>query len=131
MMARLGQNLGLKLLSLACSFALFLYVHKQQTSTLQFQVPLAILLDEAAMLKRTSIYATDINEDILAVAKLGSYPLEKMQRYEESYQLAGGVGSLVDHYTVTGRSARLNHRLQNSVTWARHNLVTDGSFRSG
>lgn len=89
---------------------------------------LAILLDEAAMLKRTSIYATDINEDMLAVAKLGSYPLEKMQRYEESYQLAGGVGSLVDHYTVTGRSARLNHRLQNSVTWARHNLVTDGSF---
>ena len=45
MMARLGQNLGIKLLSLACSFALFLYVHKQQTSEVQFQVPLVILLD--------------------------------------------------------------------------------------
>ncbi len=59
MMARLGQNLGLKLLSLACSFALFLYVHKQQTSEVQFQVPLVILLDpntrvtDPALLHRT------------------------------------------------------------------------------
>src|SRR5438270_856254 len=45
MMARLGQNLGIKLLSLACSYALFLYVHKQQASELQFQVPLTVLLD--------------------------------------------------------------------------------------
>jgi hypothetical protein len=45
MMARLGQNLGIKLLSLACSYALFYYVHKQQTSVLPFQVPLTILLD--------------------------------------------------------------------------------------
>src|SRR5689334_5641572 len=45
MMARLGQNLGLKVLSLVCSYALYLYVHKQQTSELQFQVPLTVLLD--------------------------------------------------------------------------------------
>jgi chemotaxis protein methyltransferase CheR len=89
---------------------------------------LAILLDEEGMLKRTSIYATDLNEDMLAVAKLGSYPLERMQRYEEAYQLSGGRRSLADHYTATARSARLNRRLQEPVTWARHNLVTDGSF---
>jgi YbbR domain-containing protein len=45
MMARLGQNLGIKLLSLICSYALFLYVHKQQSSELQYQVPLTVLLD--------------------------------------------------------------------------------------
>src|SRR5579884_3380413 len=45
MMARLSQNLGIKLLSLALSFLLYWYVHKQQTSTLQFQVPLVILID--------------------------------------------------------------------------------------
>jgi chemotaxis protein methyltransferase CheR len=89
---------------------------------------LAILLDEEGMLQRTSIYATDLNEDMLAMAKLGSYPLERMQRYEEAYQLSGGRGSLADHYTATGRSARLNRRLEEPVTWARHNLVTDGSF---
>jgi YbbR domain-containing protein len=45
MMARLGQNLGMKLLSLVCSFALFLYVHKQQAGEVRVQVPLSILLD--------------------------------------------------------------------------------------
>ena len=89
---------------------------------------LAILLDEEDMLRRTSVYATDINEDMLAVAKLGSYPVERMHRYEESYQLAGGRGTLADHYSTAGRSARLNRRLQDAITWAPHNLVTDGSF---
>ena len=45
MMARLGQNLGIKLLSLFCSFALFLYVRKQQKTELSFRVPLTINLD--------------------------------------------------------------------------------------
>lgn len=59
MMARLGQNLGTKLLSLACAFALFLYVHKQQASELTLYVPLTLLNDPAtrviddAVLRRT------------------------------------------------------------------------------
>ena len=44
----------------------------------------AILLEEEGLLDRTSLYATDINEDMLAVARLGTYPLERMRRYEES-----------------------------------------------
>jgi chemotaxis protein methyltransferase CheR len=89
---------------------------------------LAILLDEEGMLSRTKLYGTDINDDMIAVARLGSYPLERMRRYEEAYQLAGGRGSLADHYSANGRSARLNRRLQESITWANHNLVTDSSF---
>jgi len=88
----------------------------------------AIVLEEEGLLDRTSLYATDINEDMLAVARLGTYPLERMRRYEESYELAGGRRTLAGHYTVTGRSARLNRRLQSSITWAHHNLVSDGSF---
>jgi chemotaxis protein methyltransferase CheR len=89
---------------------------------------LAVLLEEEGMLGRSSIYATDLNEDMLAVARLGSYPLERVRRYEESYQMSGGQSSLADHYTASGRSARFNGELRSSITWARHNLVTDGSF---
>jgi chemotaxis protein methyltransferase CheR len=89
---------------------------------------LAILLQEEELLHRTTIYATDMNEDMLAVARLGSYPAERMRRYEEAYALAGGRYSLADHYSVTGRSARLDRKLQETITWATHNLVTDGSF---
>jgi YbbR domain-containing protein len=62
MMARLGQNLGTKLLSLACSFALFLYVHKQQASELTVNVPLAIrndpstrVIEDAAVRRAISV----------------------------------------------------------------------------
>jgi len=89
---------------------------------------LAVLLQEEGLLARSTIYATDLNEDMLAVARLGSYPLDRVRRYEESYQHSGGRGSLGDHYSIAGRSARFNPLLQRSITWSRHNLVTDGSF---
>ena len=88
----------------------------------------AILLEEEGVLDRCNIYATDLNEDLVAVARMGSYPLERVRKYQEAYQAAGGQGALADHYTVAGRSARFNRSLQASVTWARHNLVSDGSF---
>jgi chemotaxis protein methyltransferase CheR len=89
---------------------------------------LAILLEEEGLLKRSAIYATDMNEDMLAVARTGAYPLDRLRKYDESYRQSGGHGSLEDFYTATGRSGRLNRSLQTNVTWARHNLVTDTSF---
>jgi chemotaxis protein methyltransferase CheR len=89
---------------------------------------IAVLLSEEGLLARTRIYATDLNEDMLAIARLGSYPLERVRRYEESYQQSGGRASLTDHYAVAGRTARFNRELREGITWARHNLVTDGSF---
>lgn len=88
----------------------------------------AVLLEEEGVLDRCSVYATDLNEDMLAVARLGSYPVDKLRRYEEAYRLSGGPGTLADHYVVAGRTAKFNRALQSSITWARHNLVTDGSF---
>ena len=88
----------------------------------------AVLLEEEGVLDRCTIYATDLNEDMLAVARLGAFPVEKVRRYEEAYRAAGGPGNLADHYVVAGRTARFNRSLQSSITWARHNLVSDGSF---
>jgi chemotaxis protein methyltransferase CheR len=89
---------------------------------------LAILLDEAQVLDRCSIYATDLNDDMLAVARQGTYPLERIRRYEDAYRKSGGAFNLSDHYTVSGRTARFNRDLTDRITWARHSLVTDGSF---
>ncbi len=89
---------------------------------------LSVVLHEGGVLDRCSIYATDMNEDMLAVARAGSYPLDRIRRFEDAYLAAGGRGSLSDHYSVVGRTARFNPQLQSSITFARHNLVTDGSF---
>jgi chemotaxis protein methyltransferase CheR len=89
---------------------------------------LAILLEEENVLRHASIYATDLNEDTIAVAKIGSYPLEQVRSYESQYVTSGGRARLADYYTISGRSARFSRSLQSKVTWARHNLVTDASF---
>jgi chemotaxis protein methyltransferase CheR len=89
---------------------------------------LAILLEEEGVLRHARIYATDLNEDTLAVARMGAYPLDRMRSYEEAYRRAGGRLALLDYYTVSGRSARFSRSLQSNVTWAQHNLVTDASF---
>jgi chemotaxis protein methyltransferase CheR len=89
---------------------------------------LAILLQEEGLLRRASIYATDLSEDALAVARTGAYPLDAVRSYEDRYESAGGRARLSDHYDVSGRTARFHRSLQRHVTWARHNLVSDTSF---
>ena len=54
--------------------------------------PPVLSKDKAGLLKQTRIYATDLNEDTLAVARLGSYPLERVRRYEDAYERSGGHG---------------------------------------
>jgi len=89
---------------------------------------LAIMLLEEGVLPRASIYATDLNEDALAVARTGAYPLDTVRSYEERYESTGGHAKLSDHYDISGRTARFHRSLQHHVTWARHNLVSDTSF---
>src|SRR5690348_10386536 len=88
----------------------------------------AAVLEEEGALDRCVIYATDLNEDMLAVARTGSYPLDRVRRYEDAYRAAGGRGALADHYEVAGRSARFDRKLARSITWSRHNLANEGSF---
>jgi chemotaxis protein methyltransferase CheR len=89
---------------------------------------LAITLEEEGVLRRASIYATDLNEETLVAARTGAYPLDRVGSYEDAYMRSGGRGRLSDYYDVSGRSARFHRNLQSNVTWARHNLVTDASF---
>jgi chemotaxis protein methyltransferase CheR len=89
---------------------------------------LAITLEEEGILRRASIYATDLNEDTLAVARTGAYQLDRVRAYEDGYLNSGGKGKLSDYYTISGRNARFHRNLQSNITWARHNLVTDASF---
>src|SRR6476661_10828729 len=61
---------------------------------------LAILLEEEQVYDRTRIYATDINDVVLEQARLGVFPLAKMQEYTRNYIEAGGKRSFSDYYVT-------------------------------
>ena len=89
---------------------------------------MAIMLEEEGLYERCRIYATDINEVVLQRARTGIFPLDKMQEYTQNYQHAGGTRSFSEYYTAGYDGALFNPDLTRNVTWAQHNLVTDGSF---
>jgi chemotaxis protein methyltransferase CheR len=89
---------------------------------------LAIILEEEGLYDRSRIYATDLNEESLVVARTGAYPLDRVRGYERAYADSGGRKHVSDFYTGAGQTARFRRELQRNVTWARHNLVTDSSF---
>lgn len=89
---------------------------------------MAILLQEEGLYERSRIYATDINEVVLAKAKEGIFPLDRMQEYTENYIAAGGKRAFSDYYTAKYGGALFNASLTRNVVFSLHNLVTDGSF---
>lgn len=89
---------------------------------------MAILLHEEGLLERSIVYATDIHPGALQAAEAGIYPLERMAQFSRNYHLAGGRGSLADHYTSAYDAAVFDRRLREHVVFADHSLATDSVF---
>lgn len=89
---------------------------------------LAIVLQEEGLYDRATIFATDFNDAILEKAKEGIYAFKDIRHYTTSYQKAGGTGSFADYYHAQYESAIMDQSLKKNITFASHNLVTDGVF---
>jgi chemotaxis protein methyltransferase CheR len=106
----------------------FLRIWNAGCSTGEETYSLAILLREVGLYDRSRIYATDINEAVLASAAEGIYPLAKMQEFTENYLAAGGSRSFSDYYRAAYGRAQLDRSLCDNIVFAAHNLVSDRSF---
>lgn len=106
----------------------FLRIWNAGCSTGEETYSLAILLAEEDLYERTRIYATDMNESVLAEATKGVMPLEKMKEYTENYQAAGGTRAFSEYYVTGYQGAQFDRSLADNIVFARHNLVTDRSF---
>ena len=89
---------------------------------------LAIMLAEEGLLDRTRIYATDFNAGVVDKARLAEFPLARMKSYTENYLNAGGKREFSSYYSADGPVARFSPELFQNVVFAKHNLVSDGSF---
>jgi chemotaxis protein methyltransferase CheR len=89
---------------------------------------LAILLKEEGIYERCTLFATDFLDPVLRRAREGIYPLRSMKDNIANYQRAGGRGTLSDYYHADYDSVIMDAALRKNITFANHNLVTDGVF---
>lgn len=91
-------------------------------------ISLSILLHEADLLHRTTIYATDISPAILKRAKEGIYATDTIQLFNRNYVAAGGARSPSEYYTADYGLVRMDPFLKQSVVFSEHNLASDSHF---
>src|ERR1700761_4879534 len=89
---------------------------------------LAIMLNESKLNKKSFIYGTDINTEMLDEARKGIYSLRKIKSYTENYQLCNLPGSLTDHFTIMYDAASIHSELKQNTLFSIHNLVSDNVF---
>ncbi|MDF2825937.1 MAG: protein-glutamate O-methyltransferase [Mycobacterium sp.] len=88
----------------------------------------AILLAEAGLLDRTTIYATDIDSESLRVATSAIYPADAMVRATRNYQAGGGQRPFSEWYVARYNRCILSPELRSRVEFFSHNLATDSAF---
>jgi chemotaxis protein methyltransferase CheR len=89
---------------------------------------IAIKLDEAGLLERSLIYATDIGAESLRTAEAGIYALDRARAFSENYLRAGGRASLSDYYTTAYSRVAFSPMLRKHIVFSDHSLATDAVF---
>lgn len=89
---------------------------------------MAILLEEANLLHKSLLYATDLNASVIENIRMGIFPISQMKQYSENYILSGGQKDFSDYYTAKYDWAKFDEKLRSKMIVATHNLVSDRSF---
>ena len=89
---------------------------------------LCILLKEADLLGRSTIYATDISPEVIAKAKAGIYHLESLKTFAKNYSQASGLEAPASYYNSEYGLVKFDPELIKNVVFSEHNLVTDSNF---
>ena len=106
----------------------FIKIWHAGCSTGEEAYSMAIIMQEEGLYDRTTIYATDFNQQALNQAKEGIFSNEMIKEYTTNYQLSGGIESFSNYYMSNYNNVIMNHSLKKNMVWANHNLVTDSVF---
>lgn len=85
---------------------------------------MAILLKEEGLLEKSKLIGTDLNPKAIEIARSGVYGNELLPLYSQNYLLAGGCGSLSDHYSAEKDQFRFDDSLKAHIEFREHDLVS-------
>lgn len=88
----------------------------------------AIMLKDSNLLQRSFIYATDVSQKALDIARKGVYSTRKIQSYTENYLQTELASDFSSHYTAMYDAVIINKEYRDKILFSTHNLVTDHVF---
>lgn len=91
---------------------------------------MAIILQEANLLHKSLLYATDINPKVVDKARKGIFSNANMQLYSRNYHAAGCTQDFSSYYTANYNFVKFDEQLSRRMIFSTHNLVSDHSFNS-
>ena len=91
---------------------------------------LLILLKEAEILEKVTLYATDISKGALSNAKSGILQKGIETQDIDNYNMAGGKASLSDYFVFAYSKFKLKEELLSHVVFKEHDLAQDEAFTS-
>jgi chemotaxis protein methyltransferase CheR len=78
---------------------------------------LAIMMQEKFPGKRFVVEATDIDEEMLRIAKIGEYPIDSIKNLSKE--------RLNKYFTINNEKVAVKPQLKSKVTFRKHNLMSD------
>ena len=87
---------------------------------------LSMILDEAGILEKCQIYATDFNNRVLAHAKDGLFEIKDFEQSYQNYEKSGGTKAFKEYFIKKGKYYKIKKYLQEHILFFNHNLATDG-----
>lgn len=88
----------------------------------------AMLLDEAGLLGKSQIYATDFNETVLNEAKNGIFQIKEFEEFKKNYGESGGKENAQKWFNTSDDFIEIKEEIMEKILFFKHNLVTDGSI---
>jgi chemotaxis protein methyltransferase CheR len=88
----------------------------------------AMLLQEEGVLHKSRIYATDIRNSVLQVARKGMISEQNLEKYILNYRQSGGHREWQDFGEFSKGFYYLHPSIMDKITFSQHNLEMDGTF---
>lgn len=88
----------------------------------------AVILREAGLSHRATVYATDTREDTIDAAKLGVFEWCGDEEAARRYRQSGGRAVLGEYLTNLEGICRVKPELIERVVWSLHDPLNDASF---
>lgn len=89
---------------------------------------IALFLQELGILHKSLIYATDLNEVVLAQAKNGLYSLDQYNIFLQHYYQAGGDQSFSRYFKTYDKFVAIDEEIQKHIVFFQHNLALENKI---